>query len=479
MKKIFLLTAFFIVIAAFIVFQEKNPAPQSSKLINSCPNCNLILISVDTLREDHLGIYGYSKNTTKNIDSWAKDSTVFTNVYTVLPLTEHSFFTLFTGTDRVLLDPSLSQAYPTSMNAYKGDTLAKILKKNNYDTQAFLTSMVPGTLFKDFFSIGFNNFNFVNTSKLKDDDPMLHLNAYQDQIAMTSKSIDWLSSNRNKKFFLWLHYLNPHHPYNAPKSYLCKIDLSCDKSFYHDTLRGDDKPEACITKLSDEVKQRQENLYDAEILTTDEQIGRVINKLKDLKLEKNTMVVFYADHGEGFDHDMYHHGNSLYSSNIRIPLIINVPGSSSNKITSLIDNSDILPSILDILGVKHDKANFTGKSFEKALLKKNNNDKGKDYVYFITPPDNTHRLGITDGRYKYMVNQGTYCFYNDYRQELYDLEKDPGETDNIIDQEPEITNRLKEELIKKLSGVYASPAVNNVHTQEEGEIIKSLKSLGY
>ena len=292
MKKIFILIVFFIIIAVFFVYQKKNTTTPPSRLTNSCPNCNLILISVDTLRKDHLGIYGYPKNITQNIDSWAKEATVFTNAYTLFPLTEHSFFTLFTGTDRVLSDPDFSQAYPTVMNDYKGDTLAKILKNNNYETQAFITSMVPGTLFKKFFSIGFNNFKFVNTSKLKDDDPMLHLNAYQDQIAMTTESINWMSNNRNKKIFLWMHYLNPHHPYNAPKNYLCRLDSSCYQNYYHDTLDGNDKPEACITKLSDEVKNRQINLYDAEILTTDEQVGRVIKAIKDLNLEKNTLVVF-------------------------------------------------------------------------------------------------------------------------------------------------------------------------------------------
>lgn len=481
-KKIFKNTYYFIPVLVLITAVIFTYIKTSQ--IN-CNDCNLIIISVDTLRADHMGVYGYNRNTTPYIDKWAKNATVFNNAYTVFPLTAHSFFTLFTGIDRVLSNDLLSIAYATNINYYKSQqSLPLVLAENRYLTGAFVTNQLLGAVY-GYFRSQFEDFKFNNSTNLNDFNPGLADFAYDDQKLLTNRAIDWLKNNHSKKFFLWLHYLNPHHPYNAPASYVCKIDPSCTKDVYKEMLDGEDNPETCSQKISDVNKTHEENLYDAEILTTDEQIGLILRELRLLNLEKRTIVVFYGDHGEGFDHDIYHHGNALYTSSVRIPLIIKLPPNKKpapHAVNALIDNSDIMPTLLNLMGVSYDKKLVTGKSFDSVFTKNDTNYKGKDFVYFRTPSDKTNRIGVTDGRYKYVSTKGDYCLYNNYKEELYDLNSDPEETINIIDQKQDVAKKLRSLLLSKLAKSSFTPEendYNNTNNLKEKQIIKSLKSLGY
>ncbi|PIR78853.1 MAG: hypothetical protein COX79_03930 [Candidatus Levybacteria bacterium CG_4_10_14_0_2_um_filter_36_16] len=439
----------------------------------TCKDCNIILISVDTLRPDHMGIYGYPKNTTPNIDKWAKNATVFTNTYTIIPETDASFYTLFTGSDNFIKGENMDQAVQAQIQ-----TLAMILKGNHFDTAAFVTN--PVTEVYPFFKKGFDQFSFFDVSGLnngKTINKMSYKFDYQNAKELTKEASKWLSQKHNNKFFSWIHYTTPHTPYNPSLQYLCKIDKGCKSNKYQPLLTEESPAssylKSCSNQTTSETIHLAENLYDAEIISVDEEVGKILKAIKDNKLDKKTIVIFYGDHGEGFDHDIFTHGISLYQSGIKIPLIIYNPlFPNFSQISKLSDNTDILPTILNFFSIKYGKTQFLGQnlltnpySSEKNYVKK--------YIYFKTPQE-IKRYAILDGKYKYIISGSSSCAAQG-QEELYNIKVDPNETNNLIDQDNIDRQKLKLELSKKIQEI---KLYNAEHTQNQ-DIINKLKSLGY
>jgi len=423
-----------------------------------------------------MGTYGYKKDTTPNIDLWAKTANIFEKMYTVFPMTAQSFYTLFTGQTTALQDQNLQSSHPLSLNNneyLRVERLPKILKENGYVNAAFVTNPVM-EFFSPFFKANFDSYNFINTSGFSYTNPAVYMFAYSDQNLLSKKAVTFLKNNQKGKFFLWLHYLNPHHPYNPSWQYVCEVDKKYCNINQTSILNPEESRDNCITKLSDNELGKEMALYDGEIRQTDDQVGQVLSAIKNLHLDRNTVVVFYADHGEGFDHDMYHHGNALYESSVHIPFIVSLPGNSPHKIKGLVDNSDILPGILNLLGISHKPTLLTSLLFNPA-------DKGKRYVHFMTPVNMTGRKGITDGMNKYIETESTFCRYKGYNQELYDIQADPKEQTNILEKSPDISNRLKAQMYKYFNASKSNTTKeNNKNASEnEREIINTLKEIGY
>ena len=464
-----LLTAIVILIG-FVIYQKQK------KDTSYCNNCNLIIISVDTLRADHMGTYGYKKDTTPNIDMWAKTANIFEKMYTVFPMTAQSFYTLFTGQTTVLNDKNLQSSHPLSLNNndyLKVERLPKILKENGYVNAAFVTNPVM-EFFSPFFKANFDSYNFINTSGFAYTNPAVYMFAYSDQNVVSKKAVTFLKNNQKGKFFLWLHYLNPHHPYNPAWQYVCEVDKKYCNIDQTSILNPEESRNNCMTKLSENDLGKEIALYDGEIRQTDDQVGQVLSAIKNLHLDRNTIVVFYADHGEGFDHDLYHHGNALYESSVHIPFIVSLPGNSPHKIKGLADNSDILTGILSLLGISRKPTLLTS-------LLSNPGSKGKQYVHFMTPMNMTGRKGITDGTNKYIETGSTFCRYKSYSEEIYDIQADPQEQNNILEKSHDISNRLKAQMHKYFNASKPSTVKEDSKnaSENEREIINTLKEIGY
>jgi len=453
------------------------------KYVNSGKNknkMNIILISVDTLRADHMGVYGYEKDTTPNIDKWAKDAFIFTNAYTIMPITFHSFYTLFTGRDDVLKIENIANRYANlDKKSNEITTLPEILTENDFKTGAFITNPVIGDANLIFFKDGFQDFNYINTSAIKNKLPDIKVfnNDPKNAKEVTNKGGKWLKENKNKRFFLWLHYTTPHMPYNPSKVYLCKIDKNCDAEIYQKLLSDLSTTENGVLKsctadeVSPEIINASKNLYDAEILSVNEQIGKILEEVERLRLSENTVIVFYADHGEGFEKNIFSHGDSLYNSGVRIPLIIKVPEKKSKTITHVLDNSDVLPSLLDLLQIKYDKSQITGKTFAPVFDdKKISSD--KKYIYSIATTEKLNKRSIFDGTYKYIESVSDECLNNGEKEELYNLKIDPHETENIANTNEQIKKKLK-------NALFTSGIILENTTEPKEEIIDKLKSLGY
>ena len=448
-----------------------------SNLLNPKPKYNLVIISVDTLRADHMGVYGYKKNTTPNIDDWARNATVFTNMHTIIPATYPSFVILNTGKqpyetgvfNNGVVDGKIYSGGPPIQNNIT--TLAEILKRNGYKTSAFLTNPVLNkeytNLNQGFDYYGLESIWGVNDSRKK----------YREFVLSTP---DWIEKNKDNRFFLWVHLMDPHAPYLPSEEEACRFDEKyCEeiksKGVY--TLEEERKPiEGCATKeVSQETIGVYEALYDGAIATSDDYIGTIIDKIEHLGLDKNTVIILYGDHGEGFDHNYnFTHTNVLYESSTKIPFIISIPNRTGSIKSSLTDNSFIFSTILDILGIKK---NNVGNLLSEPETNLSNNG----YIYTMNV--NLSKYAIQNDRYKYIYSAtGKSCLYKEYTQELYDIKNDPKELVNLANEDRRTLEQLKAMLAEYSNSYFenaeAAEDKNNISPESQGKI-EELKSLGY
>ncbi len=280
--------------------------------VKSAPN--VVVITIDTLRADHLGCYGNKQIRTPNIDALASDGARFERAYTPVPVTLPAHTVIFTGTY-----PMLSGMHDFSGNKLSPGqpTLASVLKQHGYTTGAVLGSAVLDSRFGlnqgfDFYYDHFD-FNRLQESNLEEMERPGNL--------VADVALDWLAKNRTNKFFLWMHLYDPHYPYRPPAPY------------------------------SEQYKDRP---YDGEIAFADSQVGRLITFLKANGLYRNTVVVLAGDHGESLgEHGERNHGFFIYNATLHVPMIIRLPGNSSPRVVSdLASLADLMPTILSILKVE-------------------------------------------------------------------------------------------------------------------------------
>ncbi len=354
---------------------------------------NVIVITVDTLRADHLGIYGYDKLKTPAMDRTGKTGWLYRNAYAPTPLTLPSHSTIFTGeypfTHGVRNNATF--VLPDSTT-----TLAEILKKEGYKTGACISAHVLDSQYGlaqgfDFYDDSLNPVHPGAPVKIAEE--------------ANTTALNWLSKNEDTPFFFWLHYFDPHDPYMAPEPY---------GSRYKDTP------------------------YDGEVAYTDHQLSLFLDKLKSRGLYDETIIVFTSDHGESLmEHDEKTHGLFAYNSTLRVPLMIRVPETEHREINPNVSHIDILPTLLDILNI-NPKKKFRGQSLASKNIPDNRTLYGETlmpHLYFGWSALKTVISG--DKKYIHSVNP-----------ELYDLEKDPGETDNIISKNPDTARKLNRKLEK-------------------------------
>src|SRR5204862_5140986 len=251
------------------------------------PPPNVVVITIDTLRADHLVCYGYKQIRTPNMDSLASDGIRFDRAYTAVPVTLPSHTVIFTGTY-----PTLNGMHDFAANklGLTQPTLASILKEHGYTTGAVIGSAVLDSRFglNRGFDFYYDHFDFNRLQESNLDQMERPGNVVADV------TLDWLSKNYQKKFFLWMHLYDPHYPYRPPAPY------------------------------SEEYRDRP---YDGEIAFADAQVGRLIEFLKNKGLYQNTLIILSGDHGESLgEHGEKTHGFFIYNATLHVPLIIHLPG---------------------------------------------------------------------------------------------------------------------------------------------------------
>ena len=463
----------FLIAGAYLIFQKEGVTGFSIYSPNEsfkCDNCSIILISIDTLRADHLGVYGYGKNTSNNIDAFSKESIVFNNSYSVSAWTFPSHYSMFTS-----MYPSESEIVCCAASGFDRHTLTDSLKENGYSAAGFIGGGFVGAKYG--FNRSFDNYT-TNGSRFQDNQEEVY------------EYID--SLKKDEKFFLFLHGYNAHRPYKAPdesKDLFAKPLMdACQEPIFVDDDNMD-YPIAIQNQTCGDMKpgaEFQMSLYDAEIHYLDKFLGELFEKLKEEGLYDNTVIVITSDHGEEFnEHGSFGHVKHLYQESIRVPFIIKIPGSDYRYIETPVSNLDLMPTLLDIIGIE-EKEQVDGSSLLPILR----GEDGKKIFALTGFPDaknTTRRTGLVNNsknRFLYatiqkdgklIINKETIEF------ELYNLSTDYVEKNNIIDQNYAYAGILKNDISYWLEEMDFEEEINldDVDSVTDPEVLEELRALGY
>lgn len=448
-------------------------ALQHSLQQNANRKPNIVMISIDTIRPDHFGCYGYARNTTPEIGRFAEEAVRFENVVVPMSHTLPSHVSLFTG-----LYP---KSHGVKMNGVNFDsnfpTVTEILKNQGFKTAAFVGSVILDS--HRGLSHGFD---------LYDDD--MKGQSWRRAKDVRRAAEKWIKENHKSRFFVFAHFWDAHAPYSPPAPFdtlFHRLDLNSElNSIYRGTgsnhlhlkLQYPDYEKKDLFKLV----HKQQNLYDGEVRYIDQNIGKLLNLLKSLGLWDETLVVITGDHGESLGERGYWGHDLLFDEQILVPLLVKVPGypRARESVNETVRTIDICPTILDLLHIDH-HLSFDGKSFVEIFRTKK---RLKSRPAFIERRDYPARMrqrspeecGKGD-EYALRTTQWKFIMKTMAEDELYNLIADPYEQENIIKLKPKVARNLREKLRLWLEDV--PDERTPIETRLDPDSIEPLRSLGY
>ena len=421
-------------------------------------NHSIVIVSVDTLRADHLGLYGYERDTSPTLDRLARDAVTFERARAPRGLTWPSLVSMFTS------------LYPKSSNVRQnGDlladdvpTLASLLEARGYATAAFRGNACA-TFTKNFGT------NFCGS------DEDVH-----------RKALDWISAHDGSPFLLWVHYMAPHEEYLPPEKYDRFTDAAYrgaangTRSYLDGVILSGKAPEA-------EDLEHVIGLYDGEILYADTMLGEVVEALERQGLFDDSLFVFTSDHGEELlqHNNYYYHACSVYDAVLHIPLVIRFPNRShaGQRVRQLVENIDIAPTLLELLGVAR-PSGFEGQSMRELVNgAPGAADRFTHAFAEYNRPDTGWVGTVRTDRWHYVHNPDRITpqcrprsdYFSVAARELYDHSSDPGESDNVADEHRDLIDELSRELVAVFDEQrdHASPL------RADPQVIEQLKAVGY
>ncbi len=395
---------------------------------------NVLIITIDTLRADHLGCYGFHLARTPAIDRLASEGVRCANAIGSAPITMPAHTSIFTGLYPVAHGVRDNGAYALGDDAV---TLAERLHTAGYTTHAFVSALVLNRRYH--LDQGFESYD---DDLWAEDDPKLFMIRERQAPKTAARFLQWLDGwNRehSKPFFTWIHFFDPHQPYRAA---------------------GADAALAVSP-------------YDAEIAGVDHQIAKIIDTLRQDGVLDDTLIILTADHGESLgEHGEKTHAVFVYDATVRVPLILRYPKLFGSRVYDApVRSVDITPTVLDILGLPRADA-IDGQSLLGAL-------RGKDTPPQLPQYSESLLSEVGFGMAPlYALRDAGYKYIRAPRPELYDLAKDPHELVNVIAEQPRVAAKLSSELtaLMESSGRHAVKAAANPISRETEE---SLQALGY
>ncbi|MDD5225716.1 MAG: sulfatase, partial [Candidatus Omnitrophica bacterium] len=302
---------------------------------------NVIIFLIDALRYDHLGCYGYKRDTSPNIDALSQQSLVFTNVVAQATWTKPSVVSLFTSKyvkdHGVVSDRGIDISSNLCPNCTAGDTLApdtltltEILKANGYKTKALINNGVLNRKFG--LEQGFDEYTASGAEPKQ-----------------TQRAMNWIKTHKDSKFFMYLHYLAPHAPYDPPPEYRKKFKLEYNGKF---DFRGKTHYDYVDVRLSPEETDELMARYDGEISYVDHEFGRFVEFLREQNILQKTLLIIVADHGEALgERGPIGHGYA-FNTVAQVPLIVfPAPEHRRQTMNNFMGLIDVAPSILGWLGI--------------------------------------------------------------------------------------------------------------------------------
>ena len=426
------------------------------------PPPHLVLITSDALRADHLSRFGYPRATSPQLDAFAEGTWDFTQAITTIPKTGPSFTTMFTGLhpqehgvghNDKLIPPSLSM-------------LAEELKAQGYRTAAFVGN--PAVRPTVGFKRGFDVFVEVEVGS----GPRAVNGAFR----------QWASEDWEQPTFVWIHYFEPHGPYESPPQFEAMflndrwarsdarvaLDAVVEEGghpnkvlnalpAYHHREDGEDRIAAFVAR------------YDAQIREMDDAFGRVVSFLHQRDLYDESAIVFTSDHGESLgEHGFYfEHGWFAFEPTLHVPLFVKEPGQATGRrIDELVSHLDFLPTVCELVDLR---APNGGRG--RDLLA------GRDDATMVVI-ENSDRYpakyhGLRTNRWKYLVRDG------DGAEELYDLRDDPEELKNVADEHPERLASLRREYLDQIARLHDAAVEDAGIVTDDAATLERLRAIGY
>jgi arylsulfatase A-like enzyme/Flp pilus assembly protein TadD len=439
-KPSYLVWAAFALTTAVIVFLVLTFTGITGKDLDAT-DYNLLVITLDTTRADHIGAYGYNKAQTPNLDRLAREGVMFFNCYSPVPVTLPSHSSIFTG--RYPLGHGVRDNGAFFL-ADEETTLAEKMKElpQGYQTYGVIASFVLMSKFG--LKQGFDHYDdSLNAGQL--------ITNYDSEIRaqqVYEKFSNWFSHQREAKkpFFAWLHFYDPHTPYDPPEPF---------------------------NKEGDNGLQGK---YDGELAYTDSFVGKIIADLKAAGQLQHTLLVITGDHGEAFgEHNEYGHSLFCYQENIKVPLIFYNTSlfKKGLKVKSPVNLIDIMPTLLELYQLSI-PADVHGKSIANLLRGKKESKKRTFYAESMHGKEElgwAPLMSIIDGEYKYISLP---------EPELYHLEADPNEKTNLFRKKNYLSKNMDKKLSRLVKG-YSTPKASGGDPQRHltGSDKQHLQSLGY
>ncbi len=394
---------------------------------------NVLVITIDTLRADRLGIYGAAKVQTPNIDRLAREGAFARHATAHVPLTRPSHVSMFTGlypAEHGVRD-NVSPALPNDV-----PLLAERFKANGYATAAFVASVVltrqAGLArgfdhYSDRFEVGEDDARFLNTIQKPGDE-------------VAAEAAGWIRKQQGQ-FFAWVHLYDPHDPYEPPGRY---------------------------------AVQYAERPYDGEVAWADALGGRLVAALREADAEDETLVVVTSDHGEGLgEHGEDVHGYFVYETTLHVPLVVRGPGvKAGTRIDPVVRLVDVFPTVLDIGGAGKDIPRNSGRSLRAALAGERLAEE-PSFAESLVPLVHfgwSDLRAVRDGRWKYILAP---------RPELYDLDRDPKEMQNLADAEPARARAMRAGLEQQLRAEQVTARRDTAAAAIPPDLLEKLGALGY
>ncbi len=385
---------------------------------------NVLLITLDTTRADHLGCYGHPKSPTPHIDALARQGTMFTQCSSPAPITLPAHASLFTATDPYVhgvRDNGQFQLGESNL------TLAEILKAAGYATGGHSAAYVVRR--EHGLAQGFDAYFGVRMEKERRGDEVC------------DQALEWLRANASRRFFAWVHFFDPHAPYEPPAPF----------------------------------RQQYDDPYVGEIAFADHQVGRLVQELQRLGLEEKTLVVVTADHGEGREeHGEENHLYFIYDTTMRVPLIFHCPGAipAGRVVSAQARLIDATPTILAFLKLAP-KPDAQGVSLLPLIA---GEVEDLDLAAYGETLGGFLAMELSPLR---SLREGGWKYIHAPRPELYHVAGDPGEATNLAESEPARLAKMRGQLTAMIAQAPPPAAFDESLRTVSGQDTRALQGLGY
>ena len=398
---------------------------------------NIIFFGIDSLRSDHLGCYGYSRNTSPHIDKIASEGVCFKNYFSPNIPTTPGYASMLTGFD--VINTQVVALRHRGQLREEIKTLPEILKENGYYTSCVGFTGNPS-------SRGFDEYLDYKAWGSWDEGRLHKAENLNDVTIPRLKQL----MNKEQPFFLFLRHMDPHAPYLPPAPY--------ERMFYHgDECANDNKSMEPVFSFKPHRDFHKSWMppgitdkdyviaqYDGEIAYMDACLQNLIQVLISNGMYDDTLIILNSDHGETlYEHDCYFDHHGLYECNLKVPLIMRFPAKlpKGKEIKSFASHADIVPTILDILDIET-KTQYDGKSL---MIHLNSHDDELEQEFYITECTWMRKHGWRTPEWKLIIALEP-DFHFKPEVELYNLVADPNELNNLVELRPDMVKKLKNKM---------------------------------